>query len=180
MRQRGISTIGAVLLSALAGLATATVLADWVVVDVRTPEPENLRIMVPFPLVIADIAMAFVPEHTLEEARVPAEVLAQKDAILGALEALANAPDGNLVEVDTPDEHVRIFMDNGELGVYVDADDAKVRCTVPLAGIHKALEGWDWEVFEPRLALKALHSAKHGPLVEVHADDGTYVKITKW
>ncbi len=180
MRQRGISTLGAVVLSALAALATATVLADWVVVDVRTPEPENLRILVPFPLVIADIAMAFVPDHALEEARVPEEVQAQKKAILGAIESLADVPDCNLVEVETPDEHVRIFMENGELGVYVDAENAKVRCSVPLAGIHKALEGWDWQVFEPRLALKALHSAKHGPLVEVHADDGTHVKITKW
>ena len=180
MNQRGISTIGAVVLAALAGLATATVIADWVVVDVRTPEPENLHIKVPFPLVVADIAMAFIPEDVMEEVRVPDEVRAQREAILGALEALADAPDGNLVEVTTPDEYVRVFMEDGDLQVHVDAEDATVRCSVPIGGIHRALEGWDWEVFEPRLALKALHAASHGPLVEVHADDGTHVKITKW
>lgn len=180
MRQRGISTLGAVVLSALAGLATATLIADWVVVDVRTPDPENFHIVVPFPLVVADIAMAFVPEHALEDAQVPDEVRAQRTAILGALEALANTPDGNLVEVTTPEEYVRIFMEDGELAVHVDAEDARVRCTVPLDGIYQALEDWDWEVFEPRLALKALHSASHGPLVEVDVDDGTHVKIVKW
>ena len=62
----------------------------------------------------------------------------------------------------------------------VDAEDARVHCTIPVEGIHRALRKWDWQTFEPRLALKALHAADSGPLVEVHADDGTHVKITKW
>ena len=65
--QRGISTLGAVLLAATAGLLTATLMMDWMVVDVHVVDvSENddlqvdapLHIRVPFPLLIADIATA--------------------------------------------------------------------------------------------------------------------------
>lgn len=180
MNQRGVSTLGAIVISAVAGLLTAVAVMDWVVVKVDTPAPEEFHFNIPFPLVVADVALAFIPDEALEDAVVPEELRAQKDAVMAAFEALADMPDASLVEVLTPDEKVHIYMEDGSLHVSVDADDAKVLCNVPVEGIHRALERWDWEVFEPRLALSALHAADHGPLVEVHADDGTYVKITKW
>ena len=42
MRQRGASTVGAVLLAAAAGMVTAAALADWMVVDVQTRGEDGL------------------------------------------------------------------------------------------------------------------------------------------
>ncbi|MCD4749000.1 MAG: hypothetical protein K8R59_06475 [Thermoanaerobaculales bacterium] len=180
MRERGISTIASVFLAAVAGLATATILMDWVVVAVDIPEPENISLKIPFPLIVADVALAFIPDEVADEVEIPRELLAQRKAILSGLGALIDGPDMNLVEVSSPDADVIVRKEGDSLKVSVDAEDAKVNCTLPLGGMHQALEKWDWKSFEPRLALKALHQAHRGTLVEVEAEDGTYVKITKW
>lgn len=179
-RQRGISTLGSILLAAVAGLGAATVLMDWVIVDVQTPEPEAIHIKAPFPLIIADIAVAFIPDEVMQDMEVPQEARAQKDAVMAALSSLVDAPDGALVEVTTPDETVTIVKKGRKLIVDVDAEDAEVHCAIPLHGIYKSLGRWDWEVFEPKMVLTALHNTSPGVLVDVHADDGTKVKITKW
>lgn len=178
--QRGISTLGAILLAALAGVTTATVVMDWVLVDVQTPEPEAFRIMIPFPLIIADIATAFIPEEVTQEMQVPPELRAQRDAVMAALSGLVEAPDGALVEVTTPNETVNIVKKGRNLLIDVDADDATVHCSVPIYGIHKSFERWDWVAFEPKLMLTALHNASPGVMVDVDAEDGTKVKISKW
>ena len=86
--QRGMSTFGAVLLAGTAGLLTATLMMDWMVVDVHVVDvSENddlqvdapLHIRVPFPLVIADIATGFIPDEALQEARIPPEARLYKD-----------------------------------------------------------------------------------------------------
>ncbi len=179
-RQRGISTLGSILLAAVAGLGAATVLMDWVIVDVQTPDPEAIHFKVPFPLVIADIAVALIPDDVTQDMEVPPEVRAQREVVMAALSSLIDAPDGALVEVTTPDETVSIVKKGGKLEIDVNAEDAVVHCSVPLDGIYKSLERWDWEVFEPKMVLTALHHTSPGVLVDVHADDGTKVKITKW
>ncbi|MEN8165613.1 MAG: hypothetical protein ABFS37_15910 [Acidobacteriota bacterium] len=179
-RQKGISTLGSILLAAVAGLGAATVLMDWVIVDVQTPEPEAIHIKAPFPLVIADIAVAFIPEDVTQDMEVPPEARAQREAVMAALSSLVDAPDGALVEVTTPDETVSIVKKGRKILVDVDAEDAVVHCSVPLDGIYKCLERWDWEIFEPKMVLTALHHTSPGVLVDVHADDGTKVKVTKW
>ena len=60
--QRGVSTLGAVLLAGTAGLLTATLLMDWMVVDVHVEEDTPIHIKVPFPLIIADVASHFIPD----------------------------------------------------------------------------------------------------------------------
>ncbi len=179
-RQKGISTLGSILLAAVAGPGAATVLMDWVIVDVQTPEPEAIHFKVPFPLVVADIAVAFIPDDVTQEMEVPQEVRAQREAVMAALSSLVDAPDGVLVEVTTPDETVSIVKKGRKILIDVDAEDAEVHCAVPLDGIYKSLERWDWEVFEPKMVLTALHHTSPGVLVDVNADDGTKVKITKW
>ena len=69
--QRGMSTLGAVLLAGTAGLLTATLMMDWMVVDVHVVEDDTpIHIKVPFPLVMADIAAGFIPDELLEEAEI--------------------------------------------------------------------------------------------------------------
>lgn len=179
MNQRGMSTLAAVFGSALLGLVAATFIMDWMVVDVAVPA-DDVRIVAPVPLFLADIALAFVPDEALEGAEIPPELIAQREAILEGLDALLEHEQATLVEVDTPHERVELRLDRGDLVVAVDADDARVRCTLPLDGVHRALEDWDWQTVDPGLALDVLHSARSGPIVDVQADDGTTVRITMW
>jgi hypothetical protein len=179
MRERGISTLPAVLLAGLAGLVAATLLVDWVIVDVQTPEPEGIHLKIPFPLIVADIATEFIPEEAMEETEVPPELRAQKDAILGGLEALLDAPDAVLVEVQAEDAHVFVAKEGDNLRISVDADDAVVRCTVPLDGVFEALQDWDWQTFDPDLVFDVLSEAGNGNLVTVEAD-GARVAVNLW
>ena len=178
-RERGASTIPAVVLAALAGLVTAVLLMDWMVVDVRTPEPENIHIKVPFPLLVADIATSFVPDEALEDAEVPAELKAQREVVLAALESLLETPDATLVKVQHGDTLVEISKKGDQLLVSVDADDAVVRCSIPVEGVYEALERWDWQTVDPGLILDVLHEAGSGNLLTVEAD-GARVAVNMW
>ena len=180
MRERGFSTIGGILLATLAGTLTALALMDWVVVDVKTPAPDAFHIKVPFPVAAARVATSFVPRDAFEEASLPPEVTAQKEAVISALRTLLDAPDTTFVKVDAKDAKVDISKKGDNLHIVVDADDAKVRCQVPLDGLLDGLEHWDWQRVDPAIAFRILGAADHGDLVRVEADDGTKVAITMW
>jgi len=180
MRERGISTIGGILLAGLAGILTAVAITDWVVVDVQIVDPDPMHIKVPFPLFIADVASSFIPDEILDETEVPPEMAANKELILAAVTSLLDAPDTALVKVSAPDALVEISKLGDNLRIAVDADDAIVRCTVPLDGVLYALEKWDWETFDPDLIFDTLGKADNGPLVTVEVDDGTKVAVNLW
>lgn len=180
MRQRGMSTIGGVLLAGLAGIVTAVAITDWAVVDIHIADPDPMHITVPFPLFVANVATSFVPDEAFEDARIPPEVTANKELILSALTSLLEAPDTAMVKVSTPDERVEISKLGDNLVVAVDADDATVRCTIPLDGVLYALERWDWKTADPGLIFDVLAKADNGPLVQVEDDDGTRVAINLW
>ena len=180
MRERGVSTVGAVVLSGLAGILVAGLMMDWMVVDVRTPAPEDIHIKVPFPLIVGRIATSFIPDEALEEATVPPEVRAQRDVAIAAVRALVDAPDATIVKVEAEDAIVDITKRGDDLHIAVDADDAIVKCVVPLDGVLHALEGWDWETFEPSLVFDVLAAAPMGNLITVEVDDGTRVAINMW
>ena len=179
--QRGMSTLGAVLLAGTAGLLTATLMMDWVVVDVHVVEEDTpIHIKVPFPLVVADIAAGFIPDELLEEAEIPPEVTAQKDLVLATVAALLDSPDTHLVKVRTEDANVDIFKEGDTLRISVDADDAVVRCNIPIDGVLAALENWDWETVDPQMIFDVLHAAENGELVTVTTDDGVRVAVKMW
>jgi len=180
MRERGISTIGGILLAGLAGILTAVAITDWAVVDVQIVDPDPMHIRVPFPLFIANVASSFVPQEALDETEVPPELAANKELVLAAVSSLLDAPDTALVKVNSPDAHVEVSKIGDNLLVAVDADDATVRCTVPLDGVLYALEQWDWKTFDPDLIFDTLGKADNGPLVTVEADDGTRVAVNLW
>jgi hypothetical protein len=180
MRERGVSTLGGIFLASLAGMVTAALLMDWVIIDVHTPPPEEVNIKVPFPVVVADIATSFIPDDVMADAVVPAEVQQHRDEILTAVRTLLKAPDATFVKVDAVDALVDISKLGDDLLITVDADDAKVRCTVPLDGVLDALEGWDWETFDPGMVFDVIGAVNHGDLVTVEVDDGTRVAIKIW
>jgi hypothetical protein len=174
------STLGSILLAMLGGVLAAGLIMDWMIVDVRTPEPESMRIWVPFPLVLGRIATAFIPDQAFEEAEIPPEVLEHREEALAALNALLDAPDATFVKVDAPDAQVDISKRGDNIEVHVDAEDAVVSVKVPLDGIVDALEDWDWQSVDPSLAFKILGAADHGNMVDVEVDDGTKVAIKMW
>jgi hypothetical protein len=180
MRERGISTIGGILLAGLAGILTAVAITDWVVVDVQIVDPDPMHIKVPFPLFIADVASSFIPDEVFDKTEVPPEMAANKELILAAVTSLLDAPDTALVKVEAPDALVEISKLGDNLRIAVDADDAIVRCTIPLDGVLYALEKWDWKTFDPDLIFDTLGKADNGPLVTVEIDDGTKVAVNLW
>ena len=179
--QRGMSTLGAVLLAGTAGLLTATLMMDWMVVDVHVIEDDTpIHIMVPFPLVVADIAAGFIPDELFNDAEIPPEVKAQKGLVLATIASLLDSPDMHLVKVRTDDANVDIFKEGDTLRILVDADDAVVRCNIPIDGVLSALEKWDWETVDPQMILDVLHAAENGEFVTVATDDGVRVAIKMW
>jgi hypothetical protein len=175
------STLGAVLLAATAGLLTATLMMDWMVVDVHVVEEDMpVHIKVPFPLLVADIATGFIPDEVFEEAEIPPEARAQKELVIETIRALLDSPDAEFIKVRTEDAIVDISKDGDTLRIAVDAEDAVVRCNVPIDGILKALEDWDWETVDPQIAFDILHAAENGDLVTVATEDGVRVAIKMW
>jgi hypothetical protein len=187
--QRGMSTLGAVLLAGTAGLLTATLLMDWMVVDVHVVDVSEhddikldapIHVKVPFPLIVADVVAGFIPDEAFEDAEVPPELKAQRDLVLAAVKGLLDSPDATLVTVHTDDANVEIVKEGETLRIAVDADDAVVRCNVPIGGVYEVLEDWDWETFDPGMFLDILHSAENGDLVTVATEDGVRVAIKMW
>ena len=180
MRERGVSTVGAVVLAGLAGTLATVLAMDWMLVDVRTPAPDAVRLRIPMPLLAARVATAFIPDQALSDVQAPHELRQRRELVMAALTSLAEAPDTTLVSVVAPDSRVEIAKRGDLIQIAVDADDAVVRCTVPLDGVVDALGGWDWQTFEPGMVLDVLSRAPMGELVRVEADDGTRVVITMW
>jgi len=179
--QRGMSTVGAVLLAATAGLLTATLMMDWMVVDVHVIEDDTpIHIKVPFPLIVANLAAGFIPDEVFEDAQIPPEAKAQKELVLATVRSLLDSPDAEYVKVRTEDANVDIYKDGDTLRIEVDAEDATVRCNVPIDGILEALEDWDWETFDPQMVFDILHAAENGELVTVTTDDGVRVAVKMW
>jgi hypothetical protein len=175
------STLGAVLLAATAGLLTATLMMDWMVIDVHVIEEDTpIHIKVPFPLMVADIATGFIPDHVFADAEIPPEAKAQKELVVETIRALMDSPDATFVTVRTEDANVDISKDGDTLRIVVDADDAKVNCNVPIDGVLEALEDWDWETVDPQMVFDILHAAENGDLVRVTTNDGVRVAVKMW
>ena len=110
----------------------------------------------------------------------PPEVKKQRELILATVQGLLDSPDATLVSVETDEANVEIVKDGDTLRVAVDAEDAVVRCNVPIDGVLDALEDWDWETFNPQMILDVLHSAENGDLVTVATNDGVRVAVKMW
>jgi hypothetical protein len=171
MRERGSSTVGTILLAGLAGLLTAGLMMDWMIVDVRATELDGVPIIVPFPLWAAEAAVGLASLGDLPEMRVPEEMRQQRELITRAAQELLACPDGNLVQVKAPDTDVQILKQGDVLRIMVNADGAKVQCAIPLDGVVDMLESWDWKTFDPSMVFDVLSHAPNGHLVYVDAEE---------
>ncbi|HEV8383848.1 MAG TPA: hypothetical protein VGQ11_03175 [Candidatus Acidoferrales bacterium] len=113
-------------------LVVTGIVADTGIIGVRVhekkPEGTNLRLYVPAILVPA--AMRIAPVRELNRAAMRAKEFLPAMRI--AVEELERIPDGPLVEVDSPREHIRIVKSGGSLVVDVDNARETVHVSVPL------------------------------------------------
>jgi len=179
MNERGVSTVLSVLMAAMLGCVVALILMDWVVVDVETVGEDGVHLVIPAPLLAARAASQLLPEELTRELTVPPELRENRDTVINALHALLEAPDRTLVSVSSPEADVEITKSGDTLQIDVHAPDAVVTCAVPLDGLERALERWDWQTFEPGLALDVLDAAGGGTLLRVDAEDAKVV-LSRW
>ncbi len=150
-----------------------------VVVDVREGGPDGSRIVVPVPLVFAQAALALAPAVAPEEKmRIPDEALEHVGLAREVIEALAAAPDGELVRVEERDELVVIAKEGRSLRVRVSSDRENVSVNVPL---HLALQALPDEHGHIRTAALAgaLSSVRFTDLVDVQ-DGKDHVRVYVW
>jgi hypothetical protein len=151
-----------------------------VVVDVREGGPDGSRVVVPVPLVFAQAALAIAPVVApADKLRIPdTEALEHVGLAREVLEALAAAPDGELVRVEGKGELVVVAKEGRSLRVRVSGRGENVSVNVPL---HLALQALPDEHGRIRTAALAgaLGGVRFTDLVEVH-DGDDHVRVWVW
>ena len=150
-----------------------------VVVDVREGGPDPHRIVVPVPLVFAQAALAVAPAVAPQDKlRIPEEALEHMGLAREVLEALAAAPDCELVRVEERDEQVVITKEGRSLRVRVTGKKENVSVNVPLHLAMQALPDKDGHIQTAALA-GALGTLRFTDLVDVQ-DGKDHVRIYVW
>jgi hypothetical protein len=164
------------ILSVPAALVAGVASLGIVVVDVREGGPDGTHIVVPVPLVLAQAALAFVPE---EKVRVKLD-RAEKYLPLARemVEALAQGPDGELVRVEEPGEEVVITKKGDTLHVRVQDKNDDVTVNVPLSLAMAAVPDAHGRIRMADLA-GALGSTRFTDLVDVQSGND-HVKVSVW
>ncbi len=150
-----------------------------VVVDVREGGPGGTHVVVPVPLVLAQAAVALAPAMAHEDKmHIPDEALEHMGLAREVLEALAAAPDGELVRVEERNETVVITKEGRSLHVHVTGDRENVSVNVPL---HLALQALPDEHGHVRMGALAgaLGSVRFTDLVDVQ-DGKDHVRVYVW
>ena len=120
-------------------LVTGAALSSEGFINVRVDEKEadghHIHMIVPAALV--PVGLRFVPRQNLAEA---ARNLRNNMAIIdAALPALEQCPDGVLVEVTDPGEHVLVAKVGGSIVIDVNDADDVVHVSVPLRAAESAI-----------------------------------------
>lgn len=107
-------------------------------VDVHEKQPQARHIYVMAPALIAPIGVQFAPKEDLADAS--AQIRPYLPVIRAALDGLRQSEDMTLVEVDEPDQHVRVSKQGGS--IVVDVDDAQdtVHVSTPIRAISSTIE----------------------------------------
>jgi hypothetical protein len=151
-----------------------------VVVDVREGGPSGNRIIVPVPLVLAQAALALAPAVApADKLRIPDREVAEHIGLAReVLEALAAAPDGELVRVEERDEQVVVAKEGRTLKVRVSGPKENVSVNVPLSLALQALPDEQGHIRTVALA-GALSSVRFTDLVDVQ-DGDDHVRFWFW
>lgn len=152
--------------------------ASVVVVDVR--DSDGTHIVVPVPLALAQLGLAFAPDEvkyvSVREAR------RYMPHVSRIVQELSNAPDGVFVEVEDGDDRVIVAKEGGVLRISVDeGHGATVRVNVPFESILAMMDAYDVEggFFRTSRLVGALRTVPSGDLVSV-LDGEDRVRVRVW
>ena len=109
----------------------------FVHVRVLEKQKNGTHLRLGLPAMAVPIALEFVPGRHLEEGA--RNVRPWLPAIDAAATRLADCPDGVLVEVTEPGQHVSIAKSGGSIVVDVDDPGETVHVSVPLATVRSAV-----------------------------------------
>jgi hypothetical protein len=160
-------------------LALLSVVASssCLVVDVKEGGPDGMHIVVPVPLALAQLAVAFVPpEHKRVSCPEAEEFLPMAERII---EELQDMEDVELVRVEDDHELVVVSKIGENLEVEVYGRDEEVNVSLPLYVVEDILASFDGETFEASEAIAALRGVSNTDLVHVR-DGDEEVKIWVW
>ncbi len=122
--------------------ATAVAATGTVTVRIHERGDDGVNLYIPVPALLIDLAVfaapRLMPEDALAEVR--AEIAPFRQELEAIAEELENCPNGVLVEVLTPTEHVRVSKTWRSFEVEVDSDDADVRVSVPARLASRVLD----------------------------------------
>jgi len=168
--------IAALLSVPAAGLALVAS-TGVMVVDVQEGGPGATRIVVPVPLLLAQAVASLAP---VPAPRIDAPELERHlPAVEAVLDALAAAPDAELVRVEEPGERVVISKAGAVLQVRVRERGDEVAVDVPLRAARRVLRSLHGGRLDAAELIAALRSARGVRIADVK-DGGDRVRITVW
>mgnify|MGYP003593406618 CR=1 FL=1 len=139
MKRQGFVTGTVLGLAMAAGFCLAAFVADFGWVDVQTQGEDAVHIVLPLPMDLLPLACCFVPDEARQDEGFQ-QFLKQKSGLAKALAPLKNSPAGCLARVQSPGGHVEISKIAGRLAISVDAPDARVRVSMPLGPVIRAMQ----------------------------------------
>jgi len=180
-------------------------LTGILVVDVRDGGPDGTHIVVPVPVLLAQVALAVMPQNigdchetsashhgivvgcggagaargTAVACREGAEAARYLPFARAMLKDLRRYPDFTLVEVRDGQDHVLVRKVGKDLVVDVTDSQDDVHCRVPLRMADRVLASFSEGRVSPRGIAGALWALPHGDLVRVHSASGDQVRITR-
>jgi hypothetical protein len=106
-------------------------------VKVHEKQTNGTHISLVVPAIVVPVTLKFVPNHYLAQGG--RDLRRYLPVIDAAISGLADCPDGPLVDVTDPDEHVSVVKSGGSIVVDVDDPNETVHVSVPLRATQSAI-----------------------------------------
>ena len=152
---------------------TAVLGTGVMIVDVQE---EDGRIVVPVPMILAQLATAVIPAHHIPPIEIPEEFVPAAQEMVAAL---LDAPDGELVRVEDDGELVTVSKVGDVLEVIViEGDGEEVRVNLPLDDALDLLIDAE-DGLTPSEVVSAVRGMRFTQLVDVR-DGDERVKVSIW
>jgi hypothetical protein len=166
----------AILIAAVATPLALAAMAKYVIVDVREGGPEGTRLIVPVPIMLAQIAARFAPQE-FRHLRDP-KLSEYMPLLRVAARELQQAGDAEFVRVEERDETVSIVKSGGNLVIEVAQPGEHVSVRFPVAALEQIFENSHGDCLHPAEIFSVLRETS-GELVHV-ADGEDEVRIWVW
>jgi hypothetical protein len=174
------SAVGSAGVGAFLALLVAMLVTNWVVIDVRTFDEENVRVRVPVPLNLLRVPLHMAPRGDLP---LPASHAAERtrERLRALLRDLDEAPAGTPVPFRVDGERALASRSGDRLVLVVSGDECgeTVRVSLPYDATRRVLERAAAGRLDPRAVLDLLVAGGRGELLAVDAGDAR-VRITSW